>query len=594
MSLNLAAGIRYFGKMTAVALLVAVAVSTGSALADSGSLVKADGDLIRVETSTLKAVFDRGVLISLVRRSDGRQLVSSSADDKPALQLVYPNREAVTLGKEIEDRYRCLQINDNLVHLRIESWYGDAVVSISTDTATGDLIVEPSGYASRPGLRACRWLLSGIAPDLELVAPFFQGIQLPLEDPLINDSNWRWPVSWEAGLAILQGEKGGFWVHCQDRSIIYKSLQVGVDGDARCLGFETDAYGPLDNNLGAGGLAWRINVYNGGWEIPAERYRDWLGRTYDLDSKVWPAWVKEITLALSWVPNDPGILDALARSVDPRKVLLHISRWRSDGYDENYPTFEASEEGKRFIKKALDMGFHPMPHFNAIDMDPSNPAYNYIRDFQFREIETKKVAGWSWYDSKSRQVPESNAARMRHRHHKTMVKVHPGLSMWRSILAENIIPAVEDLSLDVVFLDVSMHSRNLHNCLVDNATSTEGMKRLTALIGSLGKGLVVAGEGRNEFTMQDQAFAQVHLFRSSGPNIKGLERLKPCPLSEYLFGKWCRSFGYSGLNGKTAAEEMRMQMHIDWGAIPTITVGSAADLENPNPALKRILKLAAE
>lgn len=513
---RLTAGIRNLDEMTRIALVVFLAISIKSALADSGSLVKADGNLVRVETRTLKAVLDRGLLISLVRKSDGRELIKSSADEKQALQLIYPKGEAVSLGDETGDRFKCFQINDNLAHVRIESWYGDAVISISADKTTGDLILEPSGYASRPGLRACRWLLTGIDPGLELVAPIFQGIHLPLEDPHVNNTHWHWPVRWEAGLAILQDEKGGLWIHCQDRRYRYKALQVGIPGDVRCLGFETDAYGPLDNNLSAGGLAWRINVYEGGWEVPAAYYRDWLSRAYGLDNKVRPQWLKDIKLALSWVPTDPGILDALAKWVKPERVLLHIPFWRTDPYDENYPTFKPSKEGKEFIRKAQKMGYHAMPHFNSIDMDPSNPVYHYIRDFQYREIDTKKVAGWSWYNNASKPVPESNAARMRHRHHKTMVKVHPGLGMWRSILAENILPAIEELSLDIVFLDVTLNSRNLHNCLVDNTTSTEGMKHLEALIGNLGKGLVVAGEGRNEITIQDQAFAQVHLFLSLG------------------------------------------------------------------------------
>ncbi|HUU27559.1 MAG TPA: DUF6259 domain-containing protein [archaeon] len=589
-----AAGIRNFSLMTGIALLVVLAFSTRSALADSGGPVKAEGSLVLVETRTLKAVLDRGLIISLVRKSDGRELIKSSADKQQAVQLVYPRGEAVSLGSEIEDRFNCLQINDNLTHVRIESWYGDAVISISTDTATGDLIIEPSGYASRPGLRACRWLLSGIAPGLELVAPFYQGIRMPMEDPLVNNTHWGWPFSWEAGLAILQGEKGGLWIHCQDSRYRYKSLQVGIPGDARCLGFETDAYGTIDNNLSAGGLAWRINVYEGGWEVPAARYRDWLTRAYGLENEVRPQWVKDVRLALSWVPSDPGILDALAKWVKPERVLLHISSWRTDGYDENYPNFKPSEEGKQFIGKAQEMGYHAMPHFNSIDMDPSNPAYNYIRDFQYRDIETKKVQGWSWYQSATKPVPESNAARMRHRQHKTMVKVHPGLDMWRSILAENILPAAEELSLEIVFLDVTLCSWNLHNCLVNNTTPTEGMKRLIALIGSLDQGVVVGGEGRNEITMQDEAFAQVHLFRSSGHNIEGLERLKTCPLNEFMFGKWCRSFGYSRLGGQTPAEELRMKLHLDLGAVPTLTVDSAAEVENPNPAVKKILKLAAE
>jgi len=74
--------------------------------------------------------------------------------------------------------------------------------------------------------------------------------------------------------------------------------------------------------------------------------------------------------------------------------------------------------------------------------------------------------------------------------------------------------ASDDLSLDSVFIDVTLVSLNLYNSLVENTTSTEGMKMLIEHIGSLGKGLVVAGEGLNEITMQGQSFAQAHPSKS--------------------------------------------------------------------------------
>ena len=116
---RLAAGIMNFGKMITIALVVVLAISIKSASADSGSLVTVEGNLVRVETRTLKEVLDRGLIISLVRKSDGRELVKSSADDKQALQLIYPGGEAVSLGDGIEDRFKCLRINNNLVHVRI-------------------------------------------------------------------------------------------------------------------------------------------------------------------------------------------------------------------------------------------------------------------------------------------------------------------------------------------------------------------------------------------------------------------------------------------------------------------------------------------
>jgi len=174
-----------------------------------------------------------------------------------------------------------------------------------------------------------------------------------------------------------------------------------------------------------------------------------------------------------------------------------------------------------------------------------------------------------------------------------MVKIHPGLAMWRSILAEHVRDAAQALSLELAFLDVTLCTWNLHNCLVENMTPTEGMKRLIAAVAGIGDGLFVGGEGRNEVTMTEQCFSQVHLFRSSGRSIDGLERTGGCPLNEFLFGRWSRSFGYSSLGGRTDDEQMRMRLHVSLGAMPTVTIQSAAEIEQPTPAVEEMLRLAA-
>lgn len=568
-------------------------------------MLSIENNRLVARTKTLSAVFECGTLISLKSNADGREFIRPRTAEAGCatypLQLLYANKELVPLGGHNGDRVSLLRINDTRAEIRFESWYGDGVLSVSEDTQTGELVLEPSGYASRPGLRAVQYTLAGLDASLELVAPFFQGIKLPLEDGLIHNTRWHWPHFWEAGLAILQGQGGGFWVHCRDTQYRYKALQVGLPDDPRCLGLQTESYGPLDGSLASGGLAWRINVFQGEWQTPAAQYREWLETAWGLSAARRPEWLAKLRFAVSWCPTQPAILDGLAKLFKPSEVLVHIPHWRADSYDENYPTYTASPAGRAFIGQARQMGFVTMPHFNSIDMDPTHPAYNYLRDFQYRALETKRVEGWVYHKAVL-PVMESNAARTRHRDKKTMVKIHPGLAMWRSILAENVKSAVGDLGLEAVFLDVTLNTWNLHNALVENQSPTEGMQKLIAAIaaiggGPTGQGLAVGGEGRNEMVMRQEAFGQVHLFTSwaeSCPGLDRLERIGACPLNEFLFGRWCRSFGYSGLAGATPDQEMRMRLHNKLGAMPTVTIASAEELEKPTPAVREMIDRARD
>jgi len=64
------------------------------------------------------------------------------------------------------------------------------------------------------------------------------------------------------------------------------------------------------------------------------------------------------------------------------------------------------------------------------------------------------------------------------------------------------------------------------------------------------------------------------------------------PVNEFMFGHWCRSFGYSNLSGRSHEEHLRMKVHVALGAIPTLTIRSSEELEHPNDAVKERLTMA--
>jgi len=566
----------------------------GTSRSQEASIQVRDG-VLYIDTPTQTAVMEKGILTSLKSKHTGEVFVRGvDVASCPALQLIYREGDAVSVDESKFGTIQTHALSNHRAEVIFHSWDADGVLNVSVEPQTGDILVEPAAYSSRSGVLACRWNLAGLRPDLKLVAPFFQGVRLPLDDSLIKDGHWEWPFSWEAGLAILQADQGGFWVHTQDSRYRYKALHVGTAKDARRLGFDTQAYGPIDDNLSAGGLTWRINVFDKDWHEPAERYRRWFWQAYNLEAEQTHriAWTRDVGFAVSWCPTDEAVLEALAEKLDPKTVLLHIPNWRTDPYDENYPAYVASDKAKAFIGKGRALGFRMMPHFNSIDMDPSHPAYAYVRDFQYRGLERNDLRGWSWYQGRGLGVPESNAARLTNRDKKVMIKVHPGLSMWRSILGRAILEAARDLAVDATFIDVTLVTHNLHNCFVEAVTPTEGMHKLIHHVATLGQGLVVGGEGLNEITMQGQSFGQVHLFKSWHQSIEGLERTGGCDLNAFLFDGLCRTFGYANLGGQNADQELRMRMHLEHGAIPTVTIRSAREILSPNAAVRQMLDRA--
>ncbi len=552
-------------------------------------MIQVNGSTITVSTKTLDAVIEAGALISL-RDKDGREYLTGSAKDSPALEIVFRGGEKHSVRACPQGTVTCTFLSDTCAEIRFDALDAVGVLTVTEDEANGDLCMEPEVSTARYGVLAARWTVSGFRPDMKLTAPFYQGIDMDPEDELLRGRRWIWPHQWEAGLCILHDAEGGFWIHCRDTAYRAKSL---VTGEHQTISFDAEAWGPLDRSLSAGGLSWRINVFRGGWQVPAAEYRDWLREAYSLEKEERrrPAWQRDVRLAVSWAPTDKELLKALAARLDPKSVLLHMPYWRIHNYDQCYPDFTPSEPFKEYLRFARSLGFHVMPHANSIDMDPSMPEYKYVGDFKYRSLENGSFMGWAM----GMPMPHTNKALDENRKNNVMVKIHPGLALWRSILAENIDRALArlDYGTDAVFIDVTLCMYNLDNCLVDNTTTMEGMTRLIDLVSRIHGGLAVGGEGLNEITMQKLSFAQVHLFDY---NLNGapLARTGKCDLNRFLFGKLCVPFGYSGLSGRGEEEELRSRVHLEHGAIPTIIVGGAQEIEDPTPEVARMLKLAAE
>jgi hypothetical protein len=553
-----------------------------------------DAVTVEAKTPKLTAVFKGPRLVSLADAS-GRSLALHKGDDgPPALELLFADGKPQAVGEGPYARVHAAQISQSVAHIYVEDVEGDACLRLSTDPA-GRLTVEPSAQTLRHGLGAVRWNVSGIAPGFKLVAPLFQGCRQDLEHCLVTIRRWEWPFTWEAALAILQGDGFGWSLCCHDRLSLPKALKVGHENDPRTLAFDTEALGPWDANTAVGSLGWVIDVYQGDWPVAAREYRHWLEATYDYASlrALRPQWAGDIRLALQWCPCDMAILEAAAKVVPPESILVHIPRWRSDAYDENYPEYVPSDEGRKFVREAVGRGFRILPHFNYFAIDPGHAIFSRVRDFVLRDVVTKRLMGWRWKDGGCPPFPQGHGMIDQLRREKVMTYLHAGSSTWRRELLRRASEALADLGAPAIFVDQTLCTFNLDNSLVENLTSTEGMLWLTRELCELDGRPAVGGEGRNEMCMQYQTFAQAHLFWSHHKSCPCFDELDPVPVGEVLYGDLCRTMGYTNLAGDTPQSQWRLTVHEKLGTIPSLAVKEARQIEEPTPGARRVLDRAA-
>ena len=168
-----------------------------------------------------------------------------------------------------------------------------------------------------------------------------------------------------------------------------------------------------------------------------------------------------------------------------------------------------------------------------------------------------------------------------------MAYVHTGISAWRRLLVERIAAVLVQTGAPAAFVDQSFAAFNNDNALVEGLTTGEGTQALTRELSALDGPPAVGGEGLNEVSMRHQTFAQVHLYYSWHGTHPLLEKLNAVPVGHFLYGDLCRTMGYSNLKGDTPESMCRLRVHAALGALPTLTVRSAEEIEQPSPGAQR-------
>ncbi len=520
------------------------------------------------------------------------------------LELFYTNGD--TLSQDKGQRVTVKLLSALAARVILDGDHSSRELFIHLDPETGDLCVRPSGQSARRGLVSVRWNLP-FAGEAALILPCVNGTLVETHRPFPPSHRFPWPFRWNAQLAIAERDGVSFMIHSQDTGYRFKALNLAREENGlSTLGFESEHLGPLADNRNAGGVTWRLNAYDGGWQQPATRYRAWMESAYQLAAKraTRPSWVKDITFSVQWAPADPAYLDALAKIHPPAQTLIHLSHdWRTHHYDVYYPDFTPNERARPFLDKANAMGFKVLPHFNYWGCYDGHPLYQKVRDWQVRDPYTNapilyqltlddfKTFGSHYVhpvftEFRALGVPDEQVL-------SRMPYMHAGLSAWRRALIDEVLAACAALGAPGAFLDQTLWTANTDNGLVENMTTAEGLHQLQEELAAIWPDVVLEGEGLHEIAFQRQCFAQAHIH-------DGWDFLSPHhidaahSIGAFLWQGHTRLVGYYHLNPADRDIDIGIEVYRRLGALPTLIVTDPAHIHPEQPVVKRLLELAAE
>lgn len=432
---------------------------------------------------------------------------------------------------------------------------------VRTEAATGDLLLDQSCETKSSGVWGVSWAIGGIPLDQAIIVPGNSGVRLTKEAPG-REFVFDYPISWEAGLVIVEGPGGGFAVWADDPRGRFKRLVVHRGAEGWTLRFISINPAPFDALTACKSVTWRLNAYEGDWRVPARRYRDWMDRQFKpvpLAAQR-PVWVKDIR-AMVITGMSLEILEELPKRFDPAQTILYVPDWRQAGYDRDYPVYDQPRpELDRFLERAHTLGFRVMLHVNYFGVDPLNPEYARFEPHQVRSPWGKhEKEWWLW----TRATPEIKFA-----------YINPAWKPWRDRFVGAMAKLCREHRVDALHLDQTLCIYNDHNGLIEGQSMVDGNIALHRELREALPEVALSGEGLNEVTFRQEAFAQRHahgLHHAEGTWDRRWLALAH-PVSSYLFRPYVIINGYLGYtapsNGQLYAAWNEAYEH--WGVIPTL------------------------
>lgn len=531
------------------------------------------GDRLTIGSGTLLLSFKGPDLVRVRNRLTNEDFIRTTTPQPPVLDMGMieaPNKPYINFGwhqgkADVNPETAQIQFNDQTRSI----W-----MNVIVDHETNDIGVSIWGEANREGVTGLTWGLRGL--DLtggKLILPVQGGRYMDATVP-VNQFSYSYPGDWEAQMAIWQTKNGGFVVYSRDDEARYKRITLNRKESWADILLETEAFGPFEKASGVPHVEWRFNAYKGTWQVPANGFRN-LMHFYRPPARIPKdrAWVKDIrsVVTIQGPKQDPKLLDALAKQIDPTKTLLYVLDWRRQGFEAGYPDYERNETVRDFVDRAHDLGFRIMLHTDLTAVSPSSAEYARLRKYQVCDPRTGKPMGHRW--DRADADPRRFAF------------INPASETWRSTFLGKIRDVVDTMQPDALFLAGAGTLLNDGNSTLARRNFAEGCMALERALLTAYPRLAIGIDGLNELTGPYCWFAA----------RKGQAGLPPHPVSDFLFGDHVLSFAdptIPQLDFAPGASASAMGVLEGQGILPGIVVSSVEDLAPGRAGIKQALDIA--
>ena len=184
-----------------------------------------NGETVSVETDGYAVQFDKGAITYIHNKLTDETYTLEGTTAWTGL-LFHPDIRGNIVTK-FSQLISSTQIDRHKVELLFRREGTDIRLFIAVDPITDDLLIDMEGESSTYHVVGLQWGLGALdIRNLSVIVPSHGGRSFDATTPGKYWNHFYPSSEWEAQLAIVQGERGGFYVRNTDNTFRFKRLRL--------------------------------------------------------------------------------------------------------------------------------------------------------------------------------------------------------------------------------------------------------------------------------------------------------------------------------------------------------------------------------
>jgi hypothetical protein len=350
-----------------------------------------------------------------------------------------------------------------------DAFFPNETLEIAIEIQDKHLRFQARGHSQLPGVFGIQIPLTQLHADHKIYVPSFGGVMYDKKMARGTTSLGGAPF-FEAPVIAVEGRQGSMGLWVEDPILNPYFFYLTWTGTTFSVALEHLNLMPYESRTSTVSVWWNLGAFKGGWVDAMTPYKNWYASRYKkaISQKAKVSWAKDIRVIVDEVQDTQATYALLAKTFEPRKVLIHNWQARAPAFDTELPDYTPRAGYVERVQTLKNLGFRTMSYVNTYVVNYNSLVFK--RDqIEIHSLDRKNRGFWQYFKTR---VGFKYALKGQ------LLYMDPLSEWWRDYHVNQMVIWNKTTGTDANYEDVAGNAGDFGNGVVDGLAGAQGTEAM--------------------------------------------------------------------------------------------------------------------